>query len=257
MKKYKIISWNVNGLRAVISKGIEDFLNTYNPSILCLQEIKATEDQVSKILPNFLNEYNKVYSSGIRKGYSGVATFSKENPNSASIGLKNNIDDEGRVIKSTYDDFILYNIYFPNGKKDKDRLNYKMNFYKDLIEILKNHKKNNDKVIILGDYNTAHKEIDLARPKENSKISGFLPEERVLIDDILNIGYIDTLREFNNQENIYTWWDPITKARERNVGWRIDYIFVSENLKKNLISSDVLDKVYGSDHCPVSIDIEI
>lgn len=257
MKKYKIISWNVNGLRAIISKGLGDFLNTYNPSILCLQEIKATEEQVSKILPDALNEYNKVYSSGIRRGYSGVATFSKETPNSTSIGLENNIDDEGRVIKSIYSEFILYNIYFPNGKKDKDRLDYKINFYKNLIEILKNHKKNNDKVIILGDYNTAHKEIDLSRPKENSKISGFLPEERILIDEILNLGYIDTLREFNSQENIYTWWDPITKARERNVGWRIDYIFVSSNLKKNLISSDVLDKVYGSDHCPVSIDIEI
>jgi len=258
MEHKKIISWNINGIRAIFKKGIDDFLDQYNPDILCFQEIKANEDQIKDNIPQHLKDYYVYFNSAEKKGYSGVATYSKIKPNKIEYGLqKDSIDKEGRVLKTTYDNFILYNIYFPNGKRDKERLDYKIQFYKDLIKVLKEHNKNNDNVIILGDYNTAHKEIDLARPKENSKISGFLDIERELIDELTEIGYIDTLRLFNPEKDLYTWWDPITKARERNVGWRIDYVFVSEKIKNNLTSANILSDIYGSDHCPVSIDIDI
>ena len=258
MRGEKIISWNINGIRAIFKKGIDDFLNQYNPDILCFQEIKANEEQIKDNIPEILKDYYVYFNSADKKGYSGVATYSKIKPNKVEYGLRKNIiDSEGRVLKTTFDKYILYNIYFPNGKRDTQRLNYKIQFYKDLIQVLKDHNKNNDNIIILGDYNTAHKEIDLARPKENSKISGFLDIERELIDEITKIGYSDTLRMFNNNKDLYTWWDPITKARDRNVGWRIDYVFVSEKIKNNVSNADILSTVYGSDHCPVSIDLNL
>jgi exodeoxyribonuclease-3 len=258
MDNKKIISWNINGIRAIFKKGISDFLNQYNPDILCFQEIKASEEQIKENIPKHLKDYYVYFNSAEKKGYSGVATYSKIKPKKIEYGLtKDTIDKEGRVLKTTFDKFILYNIYFPNGKRDQERLDYKIQFYNELINVLKDHNKKGDKVIILGDYNTAHKEIDLARPKENSKISGFLDIERELIDELIKVGYIDSLRMFNNSKDMYTWWDPITKARERNVGWRIDYVFVSNNIKNKLTDANILSNIYGSDHCPVSIDINL
>ncbi len=257
MENKKIISWNVNGIRAIFKKNIDSFLTEYNPDVLCFQEIKANEDQI-KDIPQKLQNYWAYYHSAEKKGYSGVVTYSKIKPEKVEFGLSENIPDtEGRVLKTTYEKFILYNIYFPNGKRDNQRLEYKLNFYKSLLTVLKEHKKNNDNVIIVGDYNTAHTEIDLARPKENSKVSGFLDIERELLDELINIGYTDTLRTFKKDKELYTWWDPITRARERNVGWRIDYIFVTNSIVKNIKNADILSNIYGSDHCPVSIDINI
>ncbi len=251
----KIISWNINGIRALYKKGIDPFLDKYSPDILCFQEIKADESQVQ--IPKSLEDMHSYYNSAEKKGYSGVALYSKIKPESVSYLIGDNkFENEGRLICAKYKDFILYNIYFPNGQRDEERLKYKLNFYKIIIKKLKKHQENNDNIIILGDYNTAHTPIDLSNPQSNKNTSGFLDIERKLIDKIIDIGYDDTLRLFHKEDQLYTWWSPITRARERNVGWRIDYIFTSKNIRKKIKSADILSEIYGSDHCPISIDIE-
>jgi len=256
MKNLKLISWNVNGIRAVAKKGFHDWLKDENPDILCIQETKAWEEQLNDSLTK-IDGYNSYFCQGERKGYSGTALYTKEEPISIERGFGiEEFDNEGRIIIAEYKDFTLYNIYYPNGKKDAIRLKYKMDFYeafqKHAVDLLKKGKK----IIICGDVNTAHKEIDLARPKANETVSGFLPEERAWIDRFLAEGFIDTLRMFNDKPEVYTWWDMITRARERNVGWRIDYFYISENLKKNIKNAFVLSEVRGSDHCPIGIEIK-
>lgn len=256
MKNLKLISWNVNGIRAVAKKGFHDWLKDENPDILCIQETKAWEEQLNDSLTK-IDGYNSYFCQGERKGYSGTALYTKEEPISIERGFGiEEFDNEGRIIIAEYKDFTLYNIYYPNGKKDAIRLKYKMDFYeafqKHAVDLLKKGKK----IIICGDVNTAHKEIDLARPKPNETVSGFLPEERAWIDRFLAEGFIDTLRMFNDKPEVYTWWDMITRARERNVGWRIDYFYISENLKKNIKNAFVLSDVMGSDHCPIGIEIK-
>ncbi|MCL4392685.1 exodeoxyribonuclease III [Patescibacteria group bacterium] len=256
MKEYKIISWNVNGIRAIFKKGIDDFLLNTDPDILCFQEIKAEENQITE-LPKHLTTYYSVYSSAEKKGYSGTVTYSKNKPLFTKLGLEDDkFNTEGRVIESSFDKFTLFNIYFPNGQKDDTRLNFKLDFYTHLTDLIKTKILNNEKIIIVGDFNTAYSEIDLARPKENEKNSGFLPQERKALKKLLQIGLIDSFRFFNKEGGNYTWWDPVTRARERNVGWRIDYIYISENLKKNLKNAFILNEVYGSDHCPVGIELK-
>jgi exodeoxyribonuclease-3 len=253
MKETKILSWNVNGIRAAQKYGLLDWLFKESPDILCVQETKARPEQ----LGNDLLEpqgYHTYWNYPERKGYSGVATFTKDEP----VGVEYNLatlksDSEGRVIIAKYEEFTLMNIYFPNGKKDKERLNYKMEFYESFLEFVKQLKEKNEKIIICGDVNTAHKEIDLARPKANEKISGFLPIEREWIDRFVENGFIDTFRHFNKEPEQYTWWDLKTRARERNIGWRIDYFFVSENLLPYLSKAFILPDVIGSDHCPIGI----
>lgn len=262
MSKLKLLSWNVNGIRAAEKKGFLNWLLKENPDILCVQETKAHIEQLSKDLLN-PNGYKTFWCSGERKGYSGVATFIKTDstkiePKKVETGFGiNEYDSEGRILIHEFDDFILFNIYFPNGQRDNERLNYKLGFYDEFLKYVNNLKDKGKKIIVCGDINTAHKEIDLARPKENKDTSGFLPIEREWMDKFVNCGYIDTFRHFNKEGGHYTYWDPITRARERNVGWRIDYFFISPNLLKNLNSAFIMPDVMGSDHCPLGIEINL
>jgi exodeoxyribonuclease-3 len=260
MKKIRLLSWNVNGIRAGYKKGFLDWFAKAKPDILCIQEMKAHEEQLPGDLIN-VNGYKSYFCSGERKGYSGVATFTKEIPVSVNKWTKNGefekYNNEGRILITEYPGFILFNIYFPNGKANAERLKYKMDFYAAFLDYVNILKKKGAKIIICGDVNTAHKEIDLARPKENSTVSGFLPEEREWMDKFIAAGYVDTFRMFNQKPDNYTWWDQFTHARDRNVGWRIDYFFVSENAKENVKDAFILSDVMGSDHCPIGIDLQI
>ncbi len=257
MKKIRILSWNVNGIRAAYRKGFLDWFVKEKPDVLCLQEVKATTEQ----LPPELREvagYQRFSSSAERKGYSGVLLYTREKPKSVKAGLGiERFDSEGRILIAEYPAFLVFNIYFPNGKASKERLRFKMDFYDAFLDYADALKKKGKKLVICGDVNTAHQEMDLSRPKENAKVSGFLPEERAWIDKFIAHGYVDTFRMFNRQPGQYTWWDLKTKARERNVGWRIDYFFVSDNLKKNVKSSFILSDVMGSDHCPIGVEIAV
>jgi exodeoxyribonuclease-3 len=256
MKKVRILSWNVNGIRAAYKKGILNWFSKEQPDILCIQETKAMKEQLADDLIN-VNGYNSFFSSAERKGYSGTATYTKVNPLKVSNGIGiQKFDSEGRFLVTEFDEFILFNIYFPNGKAKAERLQYKMDFYEAFLKHLKKLLKQGKKIVICGDVNTAHKAIDLARPKPNEKISGFLPEERAWIDKLLEAGFIDTFRKFNQKPEQYTWWDMMTRARDRNVGWRIDYFFISDNLKDNLKNAFILPDVMGSDHCPVGIELK-
>lgn len=257
MKTYRMLSWNVNGIRAAAKKGFLDWFNKESPDVLCLQETKAWEEQLDDTLTN-VEGYHAYFAEASKKGYSGVVTYTKEKPISIKKGFGiEKFDSEGRIVITEFKSFVLFNIYFPNGKKNSERLKYKLDFYeafqKYAVELVKKGKK----VIVCGDVNTAHKEIDLARPKANEKTSGFLPEERAWMDRFFEEGFIDTLRMFNEQPEVYTWWDVFTRARDRNVGWRIDYFFISENLKKNITDAFTMPDVMGSDHCPVGIEIKI
>jgi len=255
MNKISLLSWNVNGIRAVEKKGFIEWVLKEKPDVLCLQETKAMREQLSDKLLN-IEGYEAHFASAERKGYSGVAIYTKIKAIKVSkgFGIKK-FDDEGRVISAEYKNFILYNVYFPNGKASSERLKYKMDFYSSFLKHMDKLKKNGKKIVFCGDVNTAHKEIDLARPKENETNSGFLPQERAWIDQVVEHGYKDTLRIFNDKPGQYSWWDYKTRARERNVGWRIDYFFISDNLSKKIKGATILNDVVGSDHCPVGIDM--
>ena len=250
-----LISWNVNGIRAAHKKGFLEWLNSKQPDILCIQETKAHVEQLPKDLQE-IPGYHISYCSAERKGYSGVALFSKTEPISIKHGFGiQQFDSEGRTLIAEFEDFTLFNIYFPNGKASAERLKYKMSFYDAFLECADALKSQGKNIIVCGDVNTAHKEIDLARPKANEKYSGFLPEERAWIDKLLSHGYLDTLRMFNQEPGQYSWWDYKTRARERNIGWRIDYFFVSDNFKNRVTSAFILSDVMGSDHCPIGLEI--
>jgi exodeoxyribonuclease-3 len=253
----KILSWNINGIRAADKKGLFDWFKEELPTLLCLQEIKALPEQVPSHLKN-IPGYHIYFNSAKRKGYSGVGTFSKQKPVDVKYGFGiEKFDNEGRVLLIVYPSFMLFNIYFPNGKKNQERLNYKMDFYDTFLSIADNYKAEGKNIVVCGDFNTAHKEIDLARPKENEKISGFLPIERAWIDTFIDHGYIDTFRQFNKDPEQYSWWDMKTRARERNIGWRIDYIFVNKEFIKYVKKAFILQDVIGSDHSPIGIEIEV
>ena len=255
MGNRRLISWNVNGLRAVHRKGFLDWLREERPDILGIQETKSHPEQLPKEL-QAIDGHHVYYASAQRKGYSGVALFTKENPLNIQRGFGiDAFDEEGRTLVAEYSDFILFNVYFPNGKASPERLQYKMDFYDAFLAHLDRLRDEGKRIIICGDVNTAHKEIDLARPRENEKVSGFLPQERAWIDTLLSHGFIDTFRMFQKEGGHYSWWDYKTRARERNIGWRIDYFFISENLHKNVSSAFILSNVMGSDHCPIGIEI--
>ena len=257
MKKITILSWNVNGIRAAAKKNFLPWLKKESPDILCLQETKAAPAQVPPELRYFPG-YHADWNSAERPGYSGVATFSKEKALAVKkgFGIKK-FDDEGRVLESEYPEFTLLNIYFPNGKSGDERLKYKMDFYGAVLEYFLKLRKKKKKLVVCGDVNTAHREIDLARPKENEDVSGFLPKERAWMDRWVKHGFVDTFRVFNREPGQYSWWDLRTGSRERNVGWRIDYHFISEDLKANLKEAFIMPEVTGSDHCPVGIVLSI
>jgi exodeoxyribonuclease-3 len=253
----RILSWNVNGLRAVLKKGFIDWIHGEQSDILCIQETKAKEEQLPEELRE-IEQYHAYFASAERKGYSGVALFTKQQPITLERGLGiPRFDSEGRTQIAAYPGFILFNVYFPNGKQSDERLQFKMDFYDAFLSHADRLLKKGKKIVVCGDVNTAHQEIDLARPKENAKISGFLPEERAWIDQLLAHGFIDTFRLFTSEGGHYSWWDYKSHARERNVGWRIDYFFVSENLKGSVKRAFILPEVMGSDHCPVGIELRI
>jgi exodeoxyribonuclease-3 len=251
----KLISWNVNGVRAVVKKGFLDWLDQEQPDILCLQETKAHIDQLAaEILTD--HGYHTFWHSGERRGYSGVATFCKEEPLYVQEGLGiERYDAEGRVLLTEHENFLLYNIYFPNGQKDDERLQYKLDFYDDLLPIINEQVESGNNVVVTGDWNTAHHSIDLARPKQNVNTSGFMPIEREKLDMYVENGWIDTFRLFHPEGERYSWWTYRFGARERNVGWRIDYFFVNEGVLDNVVNADIHDEIMGSDHCPVSLEL--
>lgn len=257
MKELKLLCWNVNGIRAVAGKGLLPWMRQEDPDVLCLQETKVQAGQLS---PEIIEPegYHAYWNYAPRKGYSGVVTFTKEKPGDVQYGLGvPELDGEGRAIIAGYPEFTLMNIYFPNGKKDETRLKYKLDFYEAFLSLVAHRAKRGEKMIVCGDVNTAHKEIDIARPKENSKVSGFLPVEREWIDKLIEHGFVDAFREFNQEAGQYTWWDLKSRARERNVGWRIDYFFITRNLLSRLSGAFIMPEVTGSDHCPVGITLRI
>lgn len=249
----KILSWNVNGLRAVIKKGFFDSLQKEKPDIICLQEIKTQPENLSNESIHW-SGYFSFFNSALKKGYSGVAVYTKQKP----LMIKNKLglrrfDEEGRFLELHYPNFILMNFYLPHGGRQKENLDYKIEVYKKLFQYLK--KMKNKKLILIGDFNVAYQEIDLARPKQNKNNIMFTPKEREQIDKILNLGFVDSFRKFRKDGGHYTWWPYFANARQRNLGWRIDYTFVSKNLIKRVKKSFILSQVYGSDHCPVGIEV--
>lgn len=252
----KLLSWNVNGFRAVHKKGFPEFLAKAQPDVLCLQETKCEPADLKPEMAAY-EGYGTEWHWSQKKGYCGVATFSKVKPERVDRGLDIRLfDGEGRVLTTVFKDFTLFNVYFPNGKSRDERLKFKMDFYEAFLEVLERaRKRGEDRILICGDVNTAHKEIDLARPKENRKISGFLPQECAWIDTLLSQGFIDSFREFEKGAGHYSYWDQMTFARARNVGWRIDYWFVSESLRPRLKNAFIMPEILGSDHCPVGIEL--
>jgi len=253
----RIVSWNVNGLRSLAKDDYwRAFLKGTKPDIFCLQETKASPEQLPDTLrdvPGFSSFFS---SSVVKKGYSGVALYSKIEPLSVIYGMGiKEFDDEGRLVGGEYEDFWLLNAYFPNGGQGPHRLDYKLRFYDAFLAFAEKLREQKP-VIFCGDVNTAHEEIDLARPKENEANTGFLPEERAWLDEVIAAGYVDTFRHFSpTRREAYTYWDLFTNARDRNVGWRLDYFFVAQELMKRVKKAEVLNEIYGSDHCPVSITL--
>jgi len=255
----KIISWNVNGIRACYKKGLMDFVNKEKPDIFCVQETKAHIDQVEEEVKK-LGWQNSYWSSATRKGYSGVATFTNQTPQSVQYNFADipEYESEGRIVMSDHGAFDLYNIYFPNGGSGLERHLFKQKFLKDLAAHFKEKLKTGRQVVVVGDYNVAHEDIDVFDPIAFSAESGFYPEERVWFDQFLDLGFIDTFRYFKPTEaKRYSWWDMRTFARISNRGWRIDYVCISKGLEKYLSSADILDQVEGSDHCPVVATLDL
>ncbi len=251
-----LVSWNVNGIRACVNKGFNEWVAKKKPEIVCLQEIKATEEQFQEVVS--LSKYHQYILPAEKKGYSGVAILSKEEPVKIHYGLGiEKFDSEGRTLIAEYDDFVLINGYFPNGQRDHNRVPYKLEFYAEVLKRFKKYRKQNKNIIITGDFNTAHHEIDLANPKGNKKTTGFLPEEREWMDKYLNAGMIDTLRFFHpEKEGEYTWWTYRNNCRERNIGWRIDYFMVNQEMQNSLKACEHLPDVLGSDHCPILLQLK-
>jgi len=258
-KNMKIISWNTNGLRATVKQGYFTPLFAFNnPDIVCLQETKCEREQLDEKTKN-LKGYNSYFShSKLRKGYSGVAIYSKKEPEKVEYGFGiQKFDDEGRTLVAYYKDFVLLNCYFPNAGMSPERLEYKLEFYDVFLEFINRLKQKGKNVIFCGDVNTAHEAIDLARPKANEENTGFLPIEREWIDSVVNNGFTDVFRSLNpDKKDVYTYWDMKTRARDRNVGWRIDYFFVNQSFMKNIKSFKTLSDYFGSDHCPIMLEIK-
>lgn len=251
----RIYSWNVNGIRAVMNKGFFEWIREEQPDIFCVQETKADPSQLDESLLN-IDGYTSYWSSAEKKGYSGVATFTKIKPVSVNHGFGiGKFDSEGRILAAEYEDFTLFNIYFPNGQMSEDRLNYKLEFYDCALECFDSLRKKGRKLVITGDFNTAHREIDIKNPKANEKYSGFLPVERQWIDKLISHGYIDTFRALHPEDVRYSWWSYRFKAREKNIGWRIDYFFVSDDLFPQVKDAGIFNEVMGSDHCPIMIEL--
>lgn len=252
----KLISWNVNGIRAVYNKGFLEWFARESPDILCLQETKASYEQFPEKLLT-LEGYTVVHSSAEKKGYSGVATFSREKILDTKKLEIHEYDCEGRVLIKEFEEFFLLNCYFPNGQRDHKRVPYKLAFCDDVLARM-NELRKKKPVIITGDFNTSHKEIDLANPKGNKKTTGFLPHEREWMDKFVAQGWVDIYRHFYPEKvGAYTWWSQLSPSvRERNIGWRLDYFFISPELLPRIARAEILADVRGSDHCPVLLELK-
>ena len=252
MQNITMISWNVNGLRAILKKNFYEFTSQYNPDILCLQETKMGYEEVSINLP----EHKHYWNGAVKPGYSGTAIFTRYEPLSVSngIGIEKH-DQEGRVITLEFSRFFLVNVYTPNAQSELQRLDYRANSWeKDFLSYLKKLEMKKP-VVICGDLNVAHKEIDLARPKENVGSPGFTKEERECFENLMKADFLDTFREFHKEPDHYTWWSYRTNARARNIGWRIDYFLASKAMMPAVSSAEILNDVMGSDHCPVKVTL--
>jgi len=257
MPLMKLYSWNVNGIRAVEKKGFLDWLAQSGGDVIAVQETKAQPDQLSAALLNPIG-YHADWTSAEKKGYSGVGTYSRVAPRAVYHGFGDErFDKDGRILISEFERYMLFNLYFPNGGRGSEWVQHKLAFYKRFVEVVSGYTRRGRSVIVTGDVNTAYAEIDLARPKENTKKSGFMPEEREAMNDFFAAGLIDTFRQVRPTEVKYTWWDVVTRARERNVGWRLDYFFVSADLKDRIVDADIHADVLGSDHCPISLTLEL
>ncbi len=252
-KSKKIISWNVNGIRALEKKGFVEILHDLSADIFAIQETKANPSQLSEELLN-VNGYSCYFASAQKKGYSGVAIYSKEKPINVIEGINDEVFDcEGRTITLEYKDFFLVNAYFPNAQHELLRIDYKLSFNKTIFNFIEKLKETKT-VLLCGDLNVAHKEIDLKNPKSNMKNPGFSAQERNWMDDFINAGYIDTFRIFNQEPDNYTWWSYRFNAREKNIGWRIDYFCINEESKSRILNASIMSGIKGSDHCPVSVN---
>jgi exodeoxyribonuclease-3 len=252
----KIITWNVNGIRAALGKSALDWAFAQKPDVLCLQEIKARPDQLTdeqRMMPG----YETIWNPAQRPGYSGVATFSAASPLDFELGLPEpRFDVEGRVIRTRHPQFLLYNIYFPNGQRGKERVDYKLDFYARLLETCDSLHAAGENVVITGDFNTAHMPIDLKNPEKNATTSGFMPEERDWVQKFLDHGFADVFRKLHPDKVQYTWWTYRFAARARGIGWRLDYFLVSEKLASHVRDVIIHEDVQGSDHCPVEMIID-
>jgi exodeoxyribonuclease-3 len=258
--RIKLVSWNVNGLRAVLKKDFLKSFESIDADVFAIQETKLQAAQVTETMRT-IDGYSSYWShASVKKGYSGVATWSRLAPRRVQYGIgKPEFDEEGRIIELDFEDFIFFNIYFPNGQMSAERLQYKLDFYREFFAYADSAKKDGRSLIITGDYNTAHNEIDLKNPKANENTSGFLRIERDWLDRIVENGYVDTFRHFYPDTEKYSWWTYRFKARDRNIGWRIDYFFVSRDIiDKGWIKEAFIDNtIFGSDHCPIGLVLEI
>ena len=254
----KIISWNVNGLRALLSKDLLKDVMELQPDVLCLQEIKARPDQLTKAQIDGFSEFKAFWNPAERPGYSGVATFARKEPGNLSFSLgEDRFDVEGRIIRTDYDDLVLFNLYVPNGQRDQNRLAYKLDFYARLLDTCNQLQQEGKQIILFGDLNTAHQPIDLKNPKQNEKNSGFLPEERAWIDKYLQHNFVDIYREIYPDRVQYTWWTYRLNARTRNIGWRLDYFLISSGLANQVVDAVIYEEIPGSDHCPVGLELDL
>ena len=253
----RIISWNVNGIRAAQKRGFVSWIQSTGADIVCVQETKAAPEQLSVEL----REPDGLYANWCtaeRAGYSGVATFSRQKPSEAICGISHTrFDTEGRVLATSFPEFTLYNVYFPSGTSGPERVSYKLDFYAALLEHLRLRIAAGDPIVLVGDVNTSYAEIDLARPRENRQTSGFMPEERTALGAVFEAGFVDSFRHLYPDTAKYSWWSLRSGARSRNIGWRLDYVLVSANLRDNIVEAEILNDVTGSDHCPVSVTLRL
>lgn len=254
----KLISWNVNGLRAAINKGFEEFFNEIDADIFCLQETKMQENQIDDNMRRIFSKYNMYWNSAEKKGYSGTAIFTKNKPINVSYGIGiPEHDNEGRVITLEFEKFYMIDIYTPNAKRELERLDYRMIWEDEIRKYLSNLNKEKP-VIMCGDLNVAHKEIDLKNPKSNRGNAGFTDEERGKMTELLSAGFTDSFRYlYPDKQDAYSWWSYMGRAREKNVGWRIDYFIVSNDISNKIEEAKIFPEIYGSDHCPVGLEITI
>lgn len=252
----RITTWNVNGLRAALQKGAGEWWEAYRPDVLCLQEVRSRPDQLTDGQSRKLAWVHAEWNPARQPGYSGVATFSRIEPLASEKGLgEEHFDHEGRLIQTRFDDFVLFNLYFPHGSRDHSRVGFKLKFYARLLDLCDRMHESGEKIVLGGDFNTAHQEIDLKNHKQNETSTGFLPEERAWIDKYLEHGFVDAYRLLYPDREQYTWWAYYANARERNVGWRLDYFLVSESLMAHVEDVIIHQDVLGSDHCPVTLVI--